>query len=157
MRLISSKRTWWHKRAFPAIWFGILGLVTLIFIPSVIDGETPPGVLLIPVGMSVFGYVLMWLLVFRMMDAVWIDGDDLVVRNRGEEERFPIGNIVDVEGSFLTNPEHIKLTVKPPSRFGETFRFLPPGRWLPFGWHPVARELMDRSRSAERGRAGAPR
>ena len=79
------------------------------------------------------------------MDEVWIDGDDLIVRNRGEEERFAITNIVDVEGSYMMSPEHIGIILEPPSRFGRWIRFAVPLRLFMFGTHPIAQELAERS------------
>ncbi len=145
MRLISSELTWWQKRAFPAIWFGVLALITLIILASAINGVMPPEALVIPLVMAVFSYLLLTWLVFQLVDEVWIDGDDVVVRNRGEEDRFPIRNVVNVESTFLSNPEQIRLTVNPPSRFGKTIWFLAQRRWFAFGWHPAVRELIDRS------------
>src|SRR5580704_5454618 len=121
MRLISSKLTWWHKKAFPTFWFGILALTTVMLIPGALDGSVPPEVLLIPLVMAGSGAVLVRWLVVRPVDEVWIDGDELVVRNRGEEDRFPIANIVDVDGSYT-----IGLWLKPACRFGKTIRFEAP-------------------------------
>src|SRR5579863_4825606 len=107
MRLISSKSTWCYKRAFPGIWFGFLALAVLVLVRGVVDGSSAAGWLLIPLGMMALGYAMLRSLVFRMMDAVWIDGDDLVVRKRDEEDRFPMSHFVDVDHTFLVGPEHI--------------------------------------------------
>ncbi len=152
MRLISSKLTWWHKKAFPTLWFGILGLVIVTLIPAVLSGSVPGEVLLIPLIMVGAGAALDVWLVFPLVDEVWIDGDDLIVRNRGEEDRFPIAHIIDVDGSFLTNPESIGLWLKPKCRFGKTIRFEAPFRVFMFGTHPQAQELIDRSGCFERGK-----
>ncbi|HEV8002454.1 MAG TPA: hypothetical protein VGP63_21385 [Planctomycetaceae bacterium] len=157
MRRISSKLTWWHKKAFPALWFGglALGTVTLSF--AVRNGRVPEDLLLVPFVMALFGTVLMAWLVFPLVDEVWIDGDELIVRNRGEEDRFPIVHIIDVDGSFMTNPESIGLWLKPKCRFGKTIRFEAPFRFFMFGTHPQAQELIDRSRCFERRDADAER
>jgi len=102
----------------------------------------PAFTLFVPLGMAVFGYVLMRYLVFSLVDEVWIDGDDLVVRNRDEEDRFRIANIVNVDSSGMTNPERIVLTLRTPSRFGQEIAFSPPMRLWPFGRHPLATELI---------------
>jgi hypothetical protein len=150
MRRISSRLTWWYKKAFPTFWFGFIGVVTVSFIPSIIDGRVTAETLLIPLVMVAFGYLLMRWLVFPLMDEVWIENGDLVVGNRGEVDRFPISNVVDVEGSYMTYPEHIGLTLAAPSRFGKVIRFSPPFRWLGFGTHPLAQELIDRSHCFDR-------
>ncbi len=153
MRLISSELTWWQKRAFPAIWFAVLVLVTVLILAGALKGVMPPETLLIPLVVALFSYLVLNWLVFPLVDEVWIDGDDLVVRNRGEEDRFSIRHVVDVESSFLSNPEQIRLTVNPASRFGQTIWFLAPRRWFAFGWHPAIREVIDRSGCRERRRA----
>jgi hypothetical protein len=151
MRRISSSSTWWHKKAFPTIWFGFLAVFTCVWIIPVARGEVPAGTIFIPLGMAAFGYLLMRVLVFPLVDEVWIDGDDLVVRNRDEEDRFPITNIVNVDNSWMTNPEQIRLTLRNPSRFGQEIVFSPPIRWWPFGRHPVSRELIARAHGLDVG------
>jgi hypothetical protein len=154
MRQISSQMTWWHKKGSPAFFFGIIAVVTVEFIPEVIRGRVSGEVLFIPAIMTIFGYLMMRWLVFPLMDEVWIDGDDLIVRNWGEEERFPITNIIDVEGSYMVNPEHIGIILEPPSRFGKWIRFAAPIRLFRFSTHPIARELAERSGCFDRKRAG---
>ena len=85
MRRISSRLTWWNKKVFPVFWFGFLGLFALAWIPAVIQQQVPAPTLLIPIGMAAFGYVLMRWLVFSLMDEMWIDENDVVVRNHGRE------------------------------------------------------------------------
>jgi hypothetical protein len=143
-RQISSRSTWWHKRAFPVFWFGLIGLFTVFWFVPVMRREVPAPTLLIPLVMAVFGYVLMRMLVFDLADEVWLEDDELIVRNRGEEERIAIDNIINVEGSQFQNPEHITLTLREPCRFGREIVFSPPRRWWPFGRHPLTRELMER-------------
>ena len=153
MRLISAKDTWMHKKVFPATWFGFLGLMTLFSISRLY--VEPLGAifsLLVSLSMIAFGYMLMQEFTFPLVDAVGIDGDDLVVRNRGEEDRFPISHVVDVDDHFLTRQEYIEFLVNPRTRFGLTIRFLPSVRWWPFRRHPVAQELIDRSACFERRR-----
>jgi hypothetical protein len=115
MRRISSSLTWWHKKAFPAIWFGFLGLFTVAWIPGVILQQVPAPTLLIPLGMAAFGYVLMRLLVFPLVDEVWIEDNEIIVRNRGQEERFPITNIMNVEASLFVNPSALSSCSKNPA------------------------------------------
>lgn len=144
MRRISSKMTWWNKKAVPTLWFGFLAVFTCFWIPAVLQGQVPAFTLLGPIGMAVFAYLLMRALVFCLVDEVWLDGDDVIVRNRGEEDRFPIANIANVDCAFLTNPERITLTLRTPTHFGREIAFSPPQRLFPFGRHPIARELVAR-------------
>jgi hypothetical protein len=158
MRLISSKSTWVYKKAFPAIWFGFLGLSALVAIPGAFRESAAAAtfVLLVLSFLTALGYVIMHEFISPLVDAVWIDGDDLVVRNRGEEERFPISHVVDVDDHFLVNPEFIELLVNPRTRFGLTIRFIPPERWWRYRRHPLVQELIDRSKCFERRRINEP-
>ncbi|OAI52607.1 hypothetical protein AYO44_16535 [Planctomycetaceae bacterium SCGC AG-212-F19] len=131
------------------IWFGFLGFMTLILVPSVVQAQAPPPVVLITVGMGVFGYFLMRLLVWPLLDEVYLDGDDVVVRNKGEEDRFPFSNVINVQGSEMLNPERITLNLKQPCLFGNEIKFMPPSRWFKFGRHPLADELINRIRDRE--------
>jgi len=67
MRQLSSTSTRWHKKGFPITWFGGLGLFTLAWIPGVITQEVPAFTLLLPLGMALFGYVLMRFLIFPLL------------------------------------------------------------------------------------------
>lgn len=145
MRRISSKGTWWYKKAFPAFWFGFLGLFTLIWSFGVIQHQVPSPTMVVPLVLAVFGYLLMRWLLFPLVDEVWIDGDDIVVRNSGQEERFAVTNIVNVEDSQFTNPERVTLTLKEPCALGREIIFLPPLRLLHFTRHPIAQELIQRA------------
>jgi hypothetical protein len=153
MRQISSKLTWWQKKAFPSIWFGYLAVFTCVWIVLIAQGQVPAESLLIPLGLVAVGGLLTWWLVWRLVDEVWIDGDDIVVRNGRQNDRFPIANIVDVDGSYLQSPEHIGLWLNQPCRFGKVIRFGAPFRLFPFGTHSLARELIERSGCFERGRS----
>lgn len=146
MSLISSRWTWWHKKAVPAIWFGFLGVAGAGWLFQVIWGQAPVGPLLIPVSMAIFGYLLMRWLVFPLVDQVWIDENDVMVRNRGTEDRFPLSNVVRIRSYALQNPEWIVLVLKEPSTFGSEIAFAPPDRWrfMSPAPHPVALMLMAR-------------
>jgi hypothetical protein len=149
MRQLSSSSTWWHKKAFPMIWFGFLGFMMLIMLPSVLQEQTPAPIILIPLGLAIFGFFLLRLLVWPLVDEVYLDSDDVVVRNKGEEDRFPFSNVINVQGSEYTNPERITLNLKQPCLFGDEIKFMPPPRWLAYGKHPLANELIRRIRERE--------
>ncbi|MCI0379863.1 MAG: hypothetical protein L0215_19960 [Gemmataceae bacterium] len=81
--------------------------------------------------------------VWSLIDQVWLAGEELIVRNRGDEDRFPVTNIINVEAS-LGNPERITLILREPCRFGREILFIPPTRWWPLSRHPLADELIRR-------------
>jgi hypothetical protein len=143
MQRISSTWTWWYKRGFPFVWFGFLALFEVLAVFGV-HAQQPAAapVLLIPVVMAVFGYLLMCWLVFPLADEVFLSGDEVIVRNRREETSFPVTNIINVESSRMTNPERITLTLRVPCSFGQEIVFCPPFRWWHFTRHPLADELI---------------
>jgi hypothetical protein len=148
MRRISDASTWWHKKAYPLILFGFVGLFALFWIPGIIQQAVPPVVLLVPLAAALLSYVVMRWLIFSLTEDVFLDGDDVVLRDNGKEDRFPFNNVIDVEAPICSRPERITLTVREPCLFGRKIIFLPPRRWW---WsrltpHPIAEELRDRMR-----------
>ena len=134
--------TFVNKKLFPVFWFGFLGVFMCVMIPSIVAGKESPGTLLIPLVMMAFGYLLMRFLVFDLVDEVYLDIDQIVIRNGGEEDRFSIKNIINVNASIMTNPERITLTLREPCKFGSEVTFSPTMRFLHFGRHPLAKELI---------------
>jgi hypothetical protein len=144
MRRISTASTPWLNSAFPVLWFSFLAVMTLAGGLAAAQGQLPVPVLLIPLGMAVFGVVLMRYLVFPLADQVWIDKDDIVVQKNGAEDRFPISNVISVEYSRFTHPDRITLSLKEPCLFGREVIFSPQGSWS-FGGHPIANEIIRRA------------
>src|SRR5262245_10234210 len=107
---ISSSWTFFNKRVFPVIWFGGVALFFMAFTVGMIVGKRlEPGFLFMPLFLAAFGYVMMRMLVFDLVDEVWDDGDSLVVRNRGIEERILLKDIVNVSSTSFTNPPRATL------------------------------------------------
>jgi hypothetical protein len=100
--------------------------------------------LIIPALMGAFGFFIMKQLVFDLVDELWDDGDALVVKNKGREERIALKNIINVSHSSFTNPPRITLTLREPCAFGRDITFSPPTKLLPFARHPIASELIER-------------
>src|SRR5579863_3244793 len=146
MRLISSKMTFFNKRIFPAIWFGFL----IVFIGvAVFSGATrntasPLPFLIVPAIMIVFGYFIMKKLVFDLADEVWDDGDTLVVKNRGQEQRIALSDIKNVSYSPFINPPRVTLSLRRPTVFGDQITFSAPVRLVPFSTSPVINDLIER-------------
>jgi hypothetical protein len=158
-RRISSGGTFFVKRVFPVIWFGFLGVFSLALLGALASGvpTTQPPVLflLMPFAMGGFGWVLMRRLVFDLADEVYDEGDGLRVRFGHDEERIPLGNIVCVDSSVMTNPPRITLTLREPGRFGSKVVFSPPRSVfgsLRMAPNPVAVDLMQRVDAAQRSR-----
>ena len=118
-------------------------ILALAVLPAVIQNQAPIFIVLLPIVMMVFGYVLMRNLIFDLVDEVFLNGDEIIVRNFGEMDQFAVSNILNVDSTVTTNPERITLTLKEPCVFGSEVTFSPPMRFWPFGRHPVARELIE--------------
>lgn len=104
----------------------------------------PLAFLLPPVVMAVLGYVLFRRLIFDLVDEVWDDGDALIVRNAGKEERIQLDNIINVGFSTMTNPERVTLTLREPGILGKEVTFSPPRRFLRWARSPIVGELIER-------------
>lgn len=154
MTKISSGLTWWHKRAFPAVWFGFLVVFLAV---GTLGGAArkDPMFLVVPVAMAVFGYFFMRKLLWDLMDEVYDCGDSLLVKNAGQEELIPLANIMNVSDSSLMNPPRVTLRLVYPSRFGSEVTFSPAGRrtFKPLAKNEVAQDLIVRVDQARSRRA----
>ncbi len=147
MRRISSQATWFYKLV-PIIWCSGFTLGVLMAISAVISGKENGFVLLCGMCVAlIFSFVYFKTLrLSSLYDEVSIDGDDLVLRNRGQQDRVPIANIMNVDATIFANPERIELDLREPCAFGYEIVFLPQQRWVKY-WdhHPIAEELRRRS------------
>jgi hypothetical protein len=154
MKRISSKRTFFYKRVFPIGWLGFLALFMLG--SSLASRRTHTEVmplLVLPVIMGVFGYLFFRKLLFDLADEVWDDGDALVVRNAGTEQRVPLRDIINIGYSSLSNPERVTLTLRDAGPLGREIPFIPLPRPLSFRWfsrNPIIDELIERVDQARR-------
>jgi hypothetical protein len=140
MRRISSGWTFFYKRIFPIIWVGFLTVFAGI---GVVKGQGPFAVI-VPIVMIGFGYFLMQKLVFDLVDEVWDDGDALVVKNRGQEQRIALADIKNVNYSPFVSPPRVTLSLRRPTVFGEQLTFCAPLRFVPFSQSPVIADLIER-------------
>lgn len=154
MKRISSKRTLFYKRLFPVFWFGFLAIFVLaaLLASRRTHVEVIP-MLIAPVVMAVIGYMLFRRILFDLVDEVWDDGDALVVKNAGMEERVPLRNIINIGYSLLTNPERVTLTLRDAGALGKEITFMPLPRPFLFRWlsrNPIIDELIGRVDQARR-------
>ena len=154
MKRISSKRTIFYKRVFPVFWFGFIALFVLTgVLPSLRTHATPVPLLMMPVVMGVIGYALFRRLIFDLVDEVWDDGDALIVKNAGVQDRVPLTNIINIGYSLLTNPERVTLMLREPCSLGKEITFMPLSRAFSFRWfsrNPIVDELIERADRARR-------
>jgi hypothetical protein len=146
MRRISSKMTYWNKRIFPIIWFGVVTIVFAVGIAA--NSRSSPNALpflLMPVVMLVVGYVIFKKVLFDLVDEVWDAGNALVVRNGGQEAQIPLSDIKNVGYTQFVNPPRITLSLRQPCVFGTSIAFSPPARFrFSFSPDPIVDELIDR-------------
>jgi hypothetical protein len=149
MRRISSGWTFFYKRVFPLLWFGFLVVFVGI---GVVNGQGP-FVVIVPIAMIGFGYFIMQKLVFDLVDEVSDDGDALVVKNRGQEQRIALADIKNVNYSPFISPPRVTLSLRRPTVFGDQITFCAPVRLLPFSPSPVIADLIERVDHARRHHA----
>ena len=144
MKKISSDSTFFLKRVFPIVWYGVLGIFAVIILLGIVtSGEVEFELLLIPSIIAVLGYVVMKFLVFDLADEVWDDTDSLFVKCNGIEERIPLSNIKDV--SYLAaKPPRITLSLREPGQLGADITFSPPGDYNRWKESPIVGELRQR-------------
>jgi hypothetical protein len=148
MKKISSGMTMYHKKIFPAIWFGFLGLFVIGGMASGAMTRDPSFVL-IPLLMAGFGYFFMKKMLWDLADEVFEDGDTLLVKRSGDQERIALSNIMNVS---VTNssPRRITLRLRNPGRFGHELTFAPKQAFTlnPFARNEVAEDLIMRVEQA---------
>jgi len=146
MRRISSKWTFFYKRVFPVIFFGFLLVFVGIglFANSQSNSASNIPFLIMPIVMMVVVYFISKKLIFDLVDEVWDDGDTLVVRNAGQEQRIALADIKNVNYSPLISPPRVTLSLRRPTVFGEQVTFCAPVRLVPFATSPVIDDLIER-------------
>jgi hypothetical protein len=143
---ISSRQTYFLKRVFPVIWFGIIIMITTVAaIGMRASHQFQPLFLMMPLFMILVGYLIMKMLVFDLLDEVWDLGDELLVKNNNEEAHILLNNISNINFVWITNPNRITLSLRQPCRFGKEVTFCPKGVYFyPFSKNPIASQLIER-------------
>jgi hypothetical protein len=142
---ISSRNTFFMKRVFPLLWFGLIAVFVIIALTASDHAKrgTPAAVfLVVPVIMVIVGYAVMRRLVFDLADEVYDEGDALRVRFGADEERIR-----------LDNTPRVTLTLRSAGRFGREVSFSPPQTFLgPLlrGGNPIVTDLIERVDAARR-------
>jgi hypothetical protein len=146
MRRISSTLTFYYKRVFPVIWFGGLVLIGGIGLYAGLVKNTSgffPFLIVLPI-MFVLGTRYMKKLVFDLVDEVWDDGDALVVKNGGQEQRIALSDIKNVNYSPMMSPPRVTLSLRHPTVFGDEIAFSAPTRVMPLTPSAEITDLIDR-------------
>jgi hypothetical protein len=162
MRRISSGMTFFYKRIFPVIWFGLLGCFMAIpFVAPLLGvsvSGSPMAFLVVPVIMMIMGYFTMKKLVFDLVDEVLDAGDALVVRNGHREDRIALADITNVGYAQFMNPPRVTLSFRNPGMFGDRVSFCAPVSLMPtFSTSPIIDELIKRIDAARTASPAHPR
>ena len=143
MPLISSKMTFFYKRIYPVIWFGILAAFLLI---ALLISNVP--FLIVTALLAITSYQFMKKMAFDLVDEVFDVGYALLVRNGGREERIALADIKNVNFLPYISPPRVTLSLRRPSVFGDTIVFCAPTRMRPLSF---IEKLVDRIDAARRG------
>ena len=153
-RRISSRNTFFLKRVLPALMFGVLAFAVAapLLLTRGRAGGVPWPALIAPLAMGVIFYLVFRRLVFDLADEVIDDGDALRVRFGEEVERVPLGEIINLSYSGITNPPRITLTLRNAGRFGREVSFAPQQGFLSplFRPNPLVGDLIERVDAARR-------
>ena len=151
MTKISSGATFYYKRIFPVLWFGF---IAVFIVTALMSGTTAQDMMLliVPVFLIVVGYVVMRLLIWDLVDDVFDCGDALLIRNRGEEERVALSNIMNVGSTTFMNPPRVTLRLVNAGKWGQEVSFVPAPafRLNPFARNRVVEDLIVRVDRARR-------
>lgn len=146
MQRLSSRTTFYQKRIFPFVFLGFLAVFIGIGVSaSLANGKHAPiPFLLVPVGIAILFLVIMKKFVFDLVDEVWDAGDALIVRNRKQEERIPLSDIINLSYSPMMSPPRVTLWLRTPGLFGEKVSFCAPLSFIPFASSPRIDDLIRR-------------
>lgn len=148
MRRLSSPYTLLYKRVLPFVWL-LLPLLSAWFLWNApVHAQQPRWPALLPMlVIPAIGLVLFKRLIFDLVDEVWLDGEQLLVKNRGLQGRIALAEVVNVNATSMTNPRRVTLMLRSDSRFGRNVSFIPAsprGFASAFKPDPIAAELIER-------------
>ena len=145
MKKLSSKSTFFHKRIFPVIWFGFIGLFILVPLFAHQKDNGPPFVFIIfPLFMAGLGYFIMKKMVWDLVDEAYDEGDTLLFKNGDKQERVSIRDIKNISYSVLSNPPRVTISVRRNTVFSSEISFTPQVGFIPFKKNSDIEELVDR-------------
>ncbi len=142
MKKISGS-TFYFKKVFPSIWFGFL--VFFLFV-SLASGAAEESImfLAVPVLMAVFGFFFFKKLLWDLADEVYDEGESLLFRRGGKEQRVQLQDIINISYSQMNSPKRVVLQVRTEGAIGKELAFNPPTRSNPFSKNPIITELIER-------------
>ncbi len=131
---LSSRLTRWYKRLFPVLCIGAPVAWLVAFLWAVRGGAMQGDRGVEAMGMGVAGFALgagmLLLQKFSLdpVDEVWLEGEELLVRNKGKEVRVPLREVVKMTPSKWLNPKRLTIALAQPTALGEKIVFILPGK-----------------------------
>jgi len=145
MKKLTSRATFYQKKIFPVVWFGILGLIVC---GALVTGtvKSGPGIIfvLVPAFMAAVGYLIMKKLVFDLIDEVYDEGETLLFREKGKEVRVSLADIKNVSYSSMMSPPRVTLSIRYMTELGDELSFSPSASFIPLRKNKDIEELIDR-------------
>jgi hypothetical protein len=149
---ISSRWTFIQKKVFPLLLFGSLALfVLMVSLEMIRRHRVDPTFYIVSAIMAGVWYVILKMFVLNLADEVWDADDALIIKNKGQEERIPLSEIMNVSYSVHVNPTRVAFMLHRPGRFGREVSFSPEVSWNPFARNPLIEELITRIDACRRG------
>jgi hypothetical protein len=123
---ISSGMTGFYKK-FPIVWFAVLAMMVVMNFAD--DGwDIKISHILGPVILASFGFFMMRLMYWDLMDEVCDRGSYLLIRKGAIEEKVFFSDVLNVRPStFFSNPPRITLELKKAGKLGSEIPFYPMG------------------------------
>src|SRR6202035_3469903 len=100
----------------------------------------------------VFGIYFMKKYVSDLVDEDLDDGDALVVKNNGQEQRIALADITNVSYAAMTSPPRVVLSLRHPTLFGDQVAFCAPVQIMMMSQSPVIADLIKRVEQARESR-----
>lgn len=155
MRRISAQSTLRYKRLFPPIFLS--GWILFAGLPAIFGSNQAEPIpyfnYIFPAFTAYVSFIIMKKYIFTLVDEVWDDGNALVVRNRGQEERIALRDIKDINCSSNVNWPRATLMLQRPTVFGDKITFAVPVHFMPSATSPIIKDLIERVDAARQQRA----
>ena len=127
--VLSSGSTSLDKRWLPSIWLAFSAVALFGSLVRIVRAGrfeiSDIGFLGLPCLLLALGFAIFRHVSFCLVDEVIDEGESLVIRSNGLEDRVPLRHIVAVLDGPAIRPWLIRLRCDPPCRFGREVTFMP--------------------------------
>ena len=144
MKRINSKFTFLLKKIFPVFWVMILFSMFVVILIHNQKIETLFIGIFVTLFMLVIGLLVYKFLLSNLMDEVYLDGENLVFRNSGEQIKLFLTDIKDYKYQRHMNPHNVTINTKHHTKFGKKLVFLAPTTYVPFRKNEVIMQLLEK-------------